>query len=166
MDIASFNALPRDEMKSLLLSWCHSDNWAGAMLAKAPFADLSALINAGDQCWALADESDVLEAFSGHPKIGDMSALRNKYAATASAEQGQVAAADEAVLERLKNANDEYLEKFGFIFIVCATGKSAAEMLSLLQVRLGNSRDQELINGAEQQGLIMKLRINKYFEAN
>lgn len=166
MDISTFNTLPKQEMKALMISWCHSERWADTMMEQAPFKDISALMVACDHCWQRSEETDVLEAFAGHPKIGDMTALRNKFAETASAEQGQVASADEVVLQRLKAANDEYLEKFGFIFIVCATGKSAAEMLALLQERIGNSRQQELINGAREQGLITQLRINKHFEAN
>ena len=103
-------------------------------------------------CWSDAAESERLEAFSGHPQIGDLSALKNRFAATASAEQGQVAAATEETLLALKSANDAYLEKFGFIFIVCATGKSAEEMLELVNERLPNSRQEELDNGAIEQG--------------
>ena len=103
------------------------------------------------------------EAFQGHPQIGDLAALLNKYASTASTEQGQVVEADEAVLIALGERNREYLDKFGFIFIVCATGKSAAEMLGLLEARIGNDRETELANGAIEQGKIMRLRLNKRF---
>jgi 2-oxo-4-hydroxy-4-carboxy-5-ureidoimidazoline decarboxylase len=90
-----------------------------------------------------------------------MNALRNKYASTASAEQGQVTNATEGVLLALREKNLLYLEKFGFIFIVCATGKSASEMLALLEARINNSPDEELVNGAREQGEIMNLRLSK-----
>jgi 2-oxo-4-hydroxy-4-carboxy-5-ureidoimidazoline decarboxylase len=93
-----------------------------------------------------------------------MNALRNKYTSTASAEQGQVTNADETVLLALREQNQVYLEKFGFIFIICATGKSASQMLALLKARINNSPDEELANGAREQGEIMNLRLSKLLE--
>lgn len=148
------------------MSCCHCINWAKGVANDAPFESLKTLLTACHDHWSNATEEAVLEAFSGHPQIGDLEALRNKYADTASAEQGQVVAADETVLVRLKEANDDYLRRFGFIFIVCATGKSAAEMLDLLEVRIVNSREQELANGAREQAAIMDIRINKLIEGS
>ncbi len=90
-----------------------------------------------------------------------MAALRNKYAHSANREQGQILQADEDVLKQLNAGNQKYLERFGFIFIVCATGKSAAEMLELLNARIDNSREVELANGAREQAAIMLLRIDQ-----
>ncbi|MFT7246626.1 MAG: OHCU decarboxylase, partial [Candidatus Azotimanducaceae bacterium] len=112
----------------------------------------------------LATEVETLEAFTAHPQIGDLDALRNKYANTANSEQGQISAADEETLIALRDENQTYLARFGFIFIVCATGKSAAEMLELLQTRLLNDRATELENGAQEQWLITELRLNYLFE--
>lgn len=114
--------------------------------------------------WRRATEEEILEAFSGHPQIGDMNALRDKYASTASAEQGQVIDAAEVVLLALRQQNQVYLEKFGFIFIICATGKSASEMLALLEERVNNRPDEELANGAIEQGKIMNLRLSILLE--
>ena len=103
-------------------------------------------------------------AFEAHPKIGDIKSLKAKYASTealASGEQAGARVAPEAVLQRLKDGNDAYLHKFGFIFIVCATGKSAEQMLELLEQRLPNSREQELRIAAEEQAKITHIRLDK-----
>ena len=109
-------------------------------------------------------EYEILEAFAGHPQIGDMEALRNRYTATADAEQGQVFAASEATLAALKAANEAYLSRYGFIFIVCASGRSADEMLAMVRDRLENSRTEELVNGAREQAAITQLRLEKIIE--
>jgi len=103
----------------------------------------------------------MLEAFSGHPQIGDLEALRNRYAERAHAEQGQVLSAPDETLAELKDMNEAYLERHGFIFIVCATGKSAEQMLELLEQRLPNSREQELRIAAEEQAKITHIRLDK-----
>ena len=154
MNINAINNLTADDLRGRLQSCCHCSAWAERVVVSAPFLTE----------WRRATEEEILEAFSGHPQIGDMNALRNKYASTASAEQGQVTNADEAVLLALREQNQVYLEKFGFIFIICATGKSASQMLALLKVRINNSPDEELANGAREQGKIMNLRLSKLLE--
>ncbi len=96
------------------------------------------------------------------PAIGDVNSLKKKYAdiqASASHEQSGAAQASEATLQRLKTLNDQYLDRFGFIFIVCATGKSADEMLALLEARIDNDRDEEIQNAAREQAKITHLRL-------
>ena len=137
------------------------------MTKARPYSDMSNLKNAGDENWSRLEDSDFLQAFEGHPKIGDVNSLREKYSNTkklASGEQGLVSDASEQVILDLSSGNEEYLKKFGFIFIVCATGKSAIEMLSLLQQRLSNSRDAELVNAAEEQRKIFQIRLDKLLE--
>ncbi|MDA8879727.1 hypothetical protein N9I26_01275 [Pseudomonadales bacterium] len=112
---------------------------------------------AGD--WRLNLKS--LRLSGGHPQIGDMDALRNKYAVSANREQGQITDADEVTLTELAELNQQYLADHGFIFIVCATGKSALEMLGLLKSRIDNTREQEIENAAREQGEITLLRIEK-----
>ena len=163
MNISHFNSLDTEQQRQELLACCQCRGWADAVIADSPFDSFQDLVESAEAHWAAADEAQVLEAFQGHPQIGDLAALRNKYASTASAEQGQVVEADEAVLIALGERNREYLDKFGFIFIVCATGKSAVEMLGLLEARIGNDRETELANGAIEQGKIMRLRLNKRF---
>ncbi len=164
MKLEAFNGLTHPARTTLLITCCHSSNWADQVAQLAPFTSIEAVYEAAAQCWSMVEEADILEAFTGHPQIGDLEALRNKYSATATGEQGQIATADDAVLERLKNQNQAYLDRFGFIFIVCATGKSAREMLDLLEARLPNSREQEVANGAREQGAITQLRLKKLFE--
>ncbi len=148
-----------------LIQCCHCRRWAKALSEEKPFASSDELQQKASSIWSTATEEELLEAFSGHPQIGDMEALRNKYAASANREQGQVVGAEEEVLKALKIENQQYLEKFGFIFIVCATGKSASEMLALLRKRMVNNRVAELQNAAIEQGKIMRLRLAKILEA-
>lgn len=129
-----------------------------------PFSTVEVMHQAALDIWADLTERDYLQAFEGHPKIGDVNSLRKKYASTkglASNEQSGVNSADEQTLIDLVNANDEYFEKNGFIFIVYATGKSAAQMLAILQGRLPNDRATEIKNAAVEQSKITALRLNK-----
>jgi 2-oxo-4-hydroxy-4-carboxy-5-ureidoimidazoline decarboxylase len=134
------------------------------MVTARPFASEQGLRAAADTAWQGIAEGDFLEAFEGHPKIGDVSSLRAKYANTkelAGNEQGLVKEANDDVLEVLAQGNTDYEAKFGFIFIVCATGKSAKQMSDLLQARLPNNKAQELVHAAEEQRKIFQLRIDK-----
>ena len=158
------NNLSVTEMRAALLKCCNSRAWVDLMLMNFPFKDEQALIDCADKCWIGLKETDYLEAFSGHPKIGDIESLRGKYASTASfayREQLGTANADEDVLKMLAVGNKSYEKKFGFIFIVCASGKSADEMLSLLQSRMVNDRETELVNASEQQRQIFHIRLKQ-----
>ena len=109
---------------------------------------------------------DYMEAFDGHPKIGDPDSLRSKYQNThslARSEQASVAQATDDTIEQLAIFNKKYEQKFGYIFIVCATGKSAMEMLSLVKQRLHNTPEKELVIAADEQEKIMLLRISGLF---
>ncbi|RZK26134.1 MAG: OHCU decarboxylase, partial [Hymenobacter sp.] len=109
-------------------------------------------------------EADWREAFTHHPKIGDVSALREKFASTATwaaGEQGAVRQASQSTLEALAAGNEAYAQRFGYIFIVCATGKSAAEMLALLQARLPHEPAQEIKIAMSEQAKITRLRLEK-----
>lgn len=140
-----------------------STTWCKKMEASRPFADdCQSIFKIADQHWKASTEADLLEAFDGHPEIGDVSTLREKYRNTeklAGHEQSGVNNASENTLELLAQGNKDYKDKFGFIFIVCASGKSADEMLSLLQHRLPNTRKQELANAAEEQRKITHIRL-------
>lgn len=170
LTLERLNQLAPEAANAVFIQCCHCRVWAGKMVAGRPFADHAALSRAADENWQGLDERDYLQAFDGHPQIGDINSLRAKYAnagaqaqskALSGAEQSAVGEAGEALLHTLKQGNQDYLDKFGFIFIVCATGKSAAEMLALLQARLPNDRATELNNAAEQQGQIFHLRLEK-----
>ena len=122
------------------------------------------LIEKASRCWSEMSEADILEAFSGHPRIGDVKDLEKKYGSSPIEEQASVRIAKTRTLELLKVKNDEYLEKFGFIFIVFATGKTARRC-SGFESRLGNSRETELENGArELKSLIFTRRLRQLLE--
>ena len=110
-------------------------------------------------------EADWLEAFRSHPRIGEKHAQNKTTAASAawsSAEQSQMIEADAAILLRMQQGHREYEERFGRIFIVCASGKQPAEMLQILERRLSNDPAEELLESAAQQQQIMQLRLRKW----
>lgn len=164
MKLDEFNNLPAVDAVSALYGCCHCQTWAEAVSARRPFMKAEDLLLAAEQVWQHANESEILEAFSGHARIGDIDLLRSRYAGRATQEQGQVLQADESVIQDLYRLNKEYEAKNGFIFIVCASGKSAEEMLCLLQYRINNPRSLELQNGAREQGEITRLRLIKMIE--
>ncbi len=164
MNLDDFNAADSHTAADALRRCCSCSRWVEQLVKGRPYADSDALRKAADRVWAGLGEDDYLEAFAGHPQIGDIDSLREKYADTralAAGEQSGVAAADEETLQRLARGNARYLAHFGFIFIVCASGRSAAEMLQLLEARLNNSHAQELANAAEEQRRIFQIRLGQ-----
>ncbi len=158
MDIQVFNSLSSEEQKRLLMHCCHCPTWVERVLSTGPFESEPNLLDTMEKEWRSASEAEYLEAFAAHPRIGDMEVLRNRFAKQAHKEQGQVAQASDAILTELKCLNDRYFDRFGFIFIICASGKSAAEMCVALSERLNNPREEEISNAAHEQLAIMKLR--------
>jgi 2-oxo-4-hydroxy-4-carboxy-5-ureidoimidazoline decarboxylase len=153
-----------EEARRLLTTCCGSSAWVDRMLRRCPFGSADALLAAALEAWLDLTLTDWLEAFSHHPKIGDRASLARRFAATAhlsSHEQRGVADASAETLEDLAAANRTYEEKFGYIFIVCATGKSAGEMLALLRARLLNDPATEIRVAAEEQGKITQLRLQR-----
>jgi 2-oxo-4-hydroxy-4-carboxy-5-ureidoimidazoline decarboxylase len=143
---------------------CGSSRWVERMLARRPFGSEAALLSAAREEWFGLSEADWLEAFSRHPKIGDRASLAARVPAThelSAREQSAVAFASARVLDDLAAANQAYVDRFGFIFIVCATGKTAPEMLALLRARLPNDRATELRNAATEQAKITALRLTQ-----
>lgn len=159
MRLEEFNQLLAVDAVSALYGCCHCQGWAEVVSAGRPFANIDKLQARAHQVWQQANEAEILEAFSGHARIGDVELLRSRYAGRATQEQGQILQASESVIQELYKLNIEYEQKNGFIFIVCASGKSAEEMLGLLKARIDNSRETELKNGAREQGEITRLRI-------
>jgi 2-oxo-4-hydroxy-4-carboxy-5-ureidoimidazoline decarboxylase len=155
-------AAPADALTALS-ACCGSSRWAGRMVARRPFGSRDALLNAAREEWWALSPDDWLEAFSHHPRIGDRASLAARFPAThhlSAREQAAVGDATEDVLTALADANQAYVDRFGFIFIVCATGKTANEMLELLRERLPNDRDTELRIAAEEQARITELRLD------
>ncbi|MFK8011746.1 MAG: 2-oxo-4-hydroxy-4-carboxy-5-ureidoimidazoline decarboxylase [Marinicellaceae bacterium] len=162
--IEKFNNLSIEDKQKELEKCCGSSRWISAMVVATPFKNLNSMHEKCDQIWSMCKEEDYLEAFSHHPQIGDITSLKEKFAHTskwASNEQQGTSIASDDLLLKLKSANDTYLKKFGFIFIVCATGKTAEQMLELLENRMSNNRLQELITAASEQNKITHLRIDK-----
>jgi 2-oxo-4-hydroxy-4-carboxy-5-ureidoimidazoline decarboxylase len=129
-----------------------------------PYTSEAALCDAAERTWWDLARPDWLEAFAAHPRIGGIDALRARFAATAAwsaIEQSGVAGAAEEVLRALDEGNRRYEEKFGYIFIVCATGKTAAEMLERLLRRLANDPVDEIMNAAAEQAAITRLRLER-----
>ncbi|KAE9029769.1 hypothetical protein PR003_g9817 [Phytophthora rubi] len=144
-----------------LLHCCGSKTWAAEMFNKFPVRDWEELCQAADEVDASLTREDWLEAFAAHPKIGRAKKPINEWEAQ---EQKATKNADEGVLDRLEELNDAYFKKFGYIYIVCATGKSAPEMLRILESRVGNTPEHELSVAAAEQSKITKLRLEKLLQ--
>jgi 2-oxo-4-hydroxy-4-carboxy-5-ureidoimidazoline decarboxylase len=157
------NGLAPDAASAALRRCCGAERWVASMSGRRPFASTEELLGAADQEWQKLGREDYLEAFAQHPQIGeDLQALRQRFGATlglASQEQAGVAAADDAKLLALREGNREYLSRFGFIFIVCASGKSAEQMLAALRARLTHDSEAELRVAAAEQAKITRLRL-------
>lgn len=169
MTLQEFNQLDATEAKTLFTQCCGGSAWVNQMLAARPFLHEAALVQQAEDSWyGECGEADWLEAFTHHPKIGDVDSLKAKFASTqhlAGKEQAAVESASDEVIEKLAEANRMYETQFGFIFIVCATGKSAEEMLRLLQERLKHSREEELAIAMGEQYKITILRLKKILPA-
>lgn len=152
------------EAETELLKCCGSTAWARALASRRPFRDARELFVAADEVWWSLSGRDWLEAFAAHPRIGGRKAAHAQHAQAegwSEQEQAGARAAAQATLDELAEANRAYEEKFGYIFIVCATGKTAAEMLALLRARLPNDADTELRTAAAEQSKITGLRLEK-----
>lgn len=164
MTLEEFNKLSEFEAKEILLKCCASKHWALRMVEKRPFGSFSNLIEESENIWGTLEKVDYLEAFSAHPKIGQLPE-KGRHETLASdlskQEQSSVQSANSLTLKELEVKNNEYFEKFGFIFIVCATGKSADQMLQILNERIKSSYTDELIEAATQQLKITNIRLRK-----
>lgn len=161
------NEIPESKAEAAFLDCCGSRAWARAMVASRPFPLLENLYERAEGVWFLLKPADWLEAFAAHPKIGSSKPApiqQMRAAAWSSGEQSGVDGAGDAVRDELAEANRLYEHKFGFIFIVCATGKSADEMLAICRARLGNSAETEMRIAADEQRKITEIRLNKLLE--
>lgn len=167
MNMTELNNAPASKAYAFFEQACAASAWIERMVASRPFASIEALLTTASSHWDAMTEKDFLEAFDAHPMIGDVSSLREKFANTqamASAEQAGTAQADEDTLRSLHSLNHEYLKRHGFIFIICASGLSARDMLNALQSRIGNAREQEIHIAAGQQLAITQLRLTRAFD--
>lgn len=157
------DAAPPEAAEEMLRRACGSSAWVDRMMLRRPFGSDAALKQAARDVWFALTEDDWLEAFWHHPKIGDRADLEARFPKThelSEREQAGVETAREETLDALARDNAAYHERFGFIFVVCATGKSAEEMLQLLRDRLHNDRATELRHAAEEQAKITALRLS------
>jgi 2-oxo-4-hydroxy-4-carboxy-5-ureidoimidazoline decarboxylase len=164
IEMALLTHLDSKTLAAELFKCCGSTRWATLLSTKTPFQDLNDLLEKSDTIWSSCTKEDGLEAFSHHPKIGSLKNLEKKYASTqewAGNEQASVQQANSETLIALAKGNAAYEDKFGFIFIVCATGKTANEMLYLLNERLGNDPEKEWVIAMQEQNKITKIRIEK-----
>lgn len=164
--ITEFDALPDHEAWPLLQSCCGSSAWVQSMLAHRPFGTLVRVLDAADEIWWSLTPDDWREAFDHHPRIGERAAAAPQSAAArdwSADEQRGASAAGEATRQALAEGNREYERRFGHIYLVCATGKSAEEMLALLRQRLSNDPATELRVAAGEQAKITRLRLEKLF---
>jgi OHCU decarboxylase len=164
MTLDELNRLPPKRAEAEFLKCCGSRRWAQAITQARPFQDVSDLWKKADEICSSLSEEDWLEAFRAHPQIGEQRAAANQSERAqrwSAQEQSGVQDAPSANKAALAEGNREYECRFGFIFIVCATGKSSEEILGLLQSRLRNNRAVELLMAAEEQRKITKLRLEK-----
>ena len=187
MRLDELNALDRAAAERALLRCCGSERWAREMAARRPWANLEAMGEEADKIWCGLATADHLQAFAAHPRIGESGSSGGSSESGGSGrslesggsgasggaggggtrehwssqEQSRVTAAIDDVRERLAAANDDYHARFGFIFIVCATGKSAEEMLMILDERLKHSHEEELRIASEEQRKITRVRLEK-----
>jgi 2-oxo-4-hydroxy-4-carboxy-5-ureidoimidazoline decarboxylase len=163
--LARWNALPCKEAAHELLPCCGSKAWADKMAAQRPIADEAALLAACDLASRNLVESDWLEAFRSHPRIGERSASARTSARSATwsgEEQRSVEIESDDMKMKMTEGNRRYEERFGRTFIICATGKSVPEILEQMKRRLRNDDSTELYEAAEQQRQIARLRLKKW----
>ncbi|MEP6568762.1 MAG: 2-oxo-4-hydroxy-4-carboxy-5-ureidoimidazoline decarboxylase [Acidobacteriota bacterium] len=156
--------MPAGNAEAEFLKCCGSNNWAQQMVAAGPHSNVNELFAAADHIWWSLEPNDWFEAFHSHPKIGEKKAAAKTTAEAqqwSEDEQSGIRDSAQQTLDTLAELNREYEEKFGYIFIVCASGKSSEEMLAILRERLGSDPDDELRVAAAEQAKITQLRLRK-----
>jgi OHCU decarboxylase len=162
--VKRLNQLSADLAEAEFLQCCGSTRWAKLMTEARPFANVEELSSKADEIWASIGEQDWLEAFRAHPKIGERkaAAAQSHQAASWSAqEQSQAQEASDVTKTAIAEGNRAYEDRFGFIFIICASGKSATDIAEALKDRLANDAETELRIAAEEQRQITQLRLRK-----
>jgi 2-oxo-4-hydroxy-4-carboxy-5-ureidoimidazoline decarboxylase len=158
--LEELNSLDEPAASEALTTCCGSRAWVAGMLHRRPFRSIKDIHATADSIWSTTSEQDWHEAFSHHPQIGARAATT-----WSSQEQSGMQQASKDTAARMAELNEQYRDKFGFIFIICATGKSVSEMLNAIERRITNSRADELRNAAEEQRKIIGLRLNKLLGA-
>jgi 2-oxo-4-hydroxy-4-carboxy-5-ureidoimidazoline decarboxylase len=172
--VDEFNQLPDEAARAALGPCCSSGRWVKAVVAGRPYPDVGALLDASDASVAGLGEPDLAEALAGHPRIGDRRVMSSGEVGTggepagqegpagwSSQEQAGVARADDALRRALAEGNEEYERRFGHIYLACATGKDAAELLAFLRGRLGNDPAAEWRVVAAELAKINQIRLRR-----
>ena len=156
LGLDGFNAMSREDAEHLLRSCCSSRAWARKVSAGRPYGSIEELCLSADDALAALSESEVDEALAGHPRIGDRPVNESS-----RLEQSGVASADERTLAALAEANRVYEERFGHVYLVCATGKGCDELLTILRDRLGNAPAEERRVVRSELGKINRIRLDR-----
>ena len=167
MTLKELNNLPENEVLKQFSICCGASKWTEQMINSCPFQSKNELLKMAEETWFSLSGQDWLEAFSHHPKIGNIRSLQSKFQKTAKlseSEQKSISHVSEDILKEIAEGNQLYEKKFGYIFIVCATGKTAEEMLALLNERLKNDPEAELLIAAKEQNKITRLRLEKLLD--
>jgi 2-oxo-4-hydroxy-4-carboxy-5-ureidoimidazoline decarboxylase len=165
--VTAFDAAPTDELRDRLRSCCAAEAWVEAMLAGRPYRSEGALFAASDHATAELDARGLEQALAGHPRIGEAAPAHGgdgRSAAWSKGEQAGVATAGEDVLRELSAANAAYERRFGHVYLVCASGRSAAELLAVCQARLDNGPETERGVVLGELAKINRLRLGKLLE--
>jgi 2-oxo-4-hydroxy-4-carboxy-5-ureidoimidazoline decarboxylase len=163
--LSRWNLLPADEAAKEILPCCGSRAWATGMASSRPVEDLATLLATSDRIWRDLNAEDWLEAFQSHPRIGETTGPREFPARSQDwsvQEQRRAAESDDLLKRALTEGNRQYEQRFDRIFIICATGKAADEILANLRHRLKNDDATELREAAEQQRQITQIRLRKW----
>jgi OHCU decarboxylase len=162
--LAAWNKADEAAAFDAMIACCGARRWASAMVGLRPIGSVAELSEASDRVWGTMKEADWMEAFASHPRIGERKTAHAtaRSVAWSCQEQSSAASATEKVLAELAEGNGRYEERYGLTYIVCATGKSAEEMLTILNRRLASDRAAELIEAAEQQRQITQIRLGKW----
>src|SRR5579862_4185239 len=155
----AINAMNETELGAQLMACCGSRAWANHMIARRPFRSEADLRGTADSVWRELKAADWLEAFAEHPRIGESAASVGNWSAK---EQSAAARAADDVKRELARAQRDYENRFGHIYIICATGRSAGEILTNLRQRMSNDARAELDISAEEQRKIMQLRLQNW----
>jgi 2-oxo-4-hydroxy-4-carboxy-5-ureidoimidazoline decarboxylase len=167
-ELERLNALPAAEAAEALRSCCGSSSWVDAMVARRPFDSVTALLATADELWQATGPADWDEAFAHHPRIGERESKATVSPTARAWSAGEQGAADRSGAEdraALAAGGAAYERRFGRIYIVCASGRSAAEMLADVEARLGNDPEQERLVAMKEQGKITELRLRKLVAA-
>jgi 2-oxo-4-hydroxy-4-carboxy-5-ureidoimidazoline decarboxylase len=161
MDLDRLNRLDPDEAHAAFRDCCGSDAWATTMTLQRPFASLAELLDTARSTWRSLEPADREEAYAAHPRIGESVPGDDRHHAWSRAEQGAVGGARPEVLERLAACNREYEARFGRVYLIFATGKSADELLTRCRARIDNDPETEAAIAADEQEKITDLRLRR-----